>query len=196
MTRLWRATRRLALSEIGEEHANELHELDSDPRVMRYVGHGRPATRAEIDAVMRRVPRAYALYPGLGTWRATRRDNGDFVGWFALKYIPRTSVVEVGYRLRHAAWGRGYATEGARSLVEYGFDELGLYRIVGVTHPDNVASQRVLAKAGLADCGLDRVDAEVLLAHILGHNRAWLIAHADDLLPVVLDAHFADLAMR
>ncbi|HEX7328787.1 MAG TPA: GNAT family N-acetyltransferase [Casimicrobiaceae bacterium] len=153
MTCPWRATRRLALSEIGEEHANELHELDSDPRVMRYVGHGRPATRAEIDAVMRRVPRAYALYPGLGTWRATRRDNGDFVGWFALKYIPRTSVVEVGYRLRHAAWGRGYATEGARSLVEYGFDELGLFRIVGVTHPDNVASQRVLAKAGLADIG-------------------------------------------
>lgn len=149
----WRTTRRLALSEIGAEHANELHELDSDPRVMRYVGHGRPATRAELDAVMQRVPRAYTLYPGLGTWRATRRDSGDFVGWFALKYIPRTSVVEVGYRLRHAAWGRGYATEGARSLVEYGFDELGLYRIVGVTHPDNAASQQVLRKVGLTDVG-------------------------------------------
>lgn len=153
MKRPWRVTHRLALSEIEVEHGNELHELDSDPRVMRYVGMGRPATREEIDAVMRRVPRAYAIFPGLGTWRATRRDNGEFIGWFALKYIPRTSVVEVGYRLRHAAWGRGYATEGARSLVDYGFDELGLHRIVGVTHPENLASQRVLAKAGLADIG-------------------------------------------
>ena len=149
----WLLTLRLALSEITPYHANELYELDSDPRVMRYIGSGRVSTRAQIDAAMRRVPRAYALFPGLGTWRATRRDNGDFVGWFALKYIPGTAEVEVGYRLRFGAWGRGLATEGARALVRHGFDDLGLYRIVGVTHPDNLASQRVLLKAGLADAG-------------------------------------------
>ena len=149
----WLLTLRLALSEITPYHANELYELDSDPRVMRYIGSGRVSTRAQIDAAMGRVPRAYALFPGLGTWRATRRDNGDFVGWFALKYIPGTAEVEVGYRLRHAAWGRGYATEGARELVRYGFDDLGLHRIIGVTHPANVASQRVLEKIGLSNIG-------------------------------------------
>ncbi|MGE5088102.1 MAG: GNAT family N-acetyltransferase [Candidatus Levyibacteriota bacterium] len=152
----WLATRRLALHEIGVEHANELHELDSDPRVMRYVGNGHPSTREQVDEAVRRVSRAYALYPGLGTWRATRRDNGEFVGWFALKYVPRTAEVEVGYRLRFGAWGKGYATEGASALVRYGFDELGLHRIIGVTHPDNAASQRVLQKAGLADVGWGR----------------------------------------
>ena len=91
----WLLTLRLALHEITRHHANELYELDADPRVMRYIGSGRVSTRAQVDAVMRRLPRAYALYPGLGTWRATRRDNGDFVGWFALKYIPRTALVEV-----------------------------------------------------------------------------------------------------
>jgi len=149
----WLLTLRLALSEITPYHANELYELDSDPRVMRYIGSGRVSTRAQIDAAMGRVPRAYALFPGLGTWRVTRRDNGDFVGWFALKYIPGTAEVEVGYRLRHAAWGRGYATEGARELVRYGFDDLGLHRIIGVTHPANVASQRVLEKIGLSNIG-------------------------------------------
>lgn len=152
----WRVTSRLALHEITPYHANELYELDSDPRVMRYIGDGRPSTHAEIDAAMRRVPRAYRLYPGLGTWRATRRDTGDFVGWFALKYIPRTPHVEVGYRLRHGAWGRGFATEGARELVRYGFDDLGLHRIVGVTHPGNAASQHVLRKVGLTDVGWAR----------------------------------------
>jgi [ribosomal protein S5]-alanine N-acetyltransferase len=149
----WLLTLRLALHEITPHHANELYELDADPRVMQYIGTGRASTREQIDAVMERLPRAYALYPGLGTWRATRRDTGDFVGWFALKYIPGTVHVEVGYRLRHAAWGRGYATEVARELVRYGFDDLGLHRIVGVTHPDNVASQRVLQKIGLVGIG-------------------------------------------
>jgi RimJ/RimL family protein N-acetyltransferase len=149
----WLVTLRLALFEITPRHGNELHELDSDPRVMRYIGSGQVSTREQIEQVMRRLPRAYALYPGLGTWRATRRDNGDFVGWFALKYVPGTAEIEVGYRLRHAAWGRGYATEGARELVRYGFDDLGLHRIIGVTHPDNGVSQNVLRKIGLADIG-------------------------------------------
>lgn len=149
----WLLTLRLALHEITPRHANELYELDADPRVMRYIGTGRASTREQITEVMRRLPRAYALYPGLGTWRATRRDNGDFVGWFALKYIPGTAEVEVGYRLRYGAWGSGFATEGGRELVRYGFDDLGLHRIIGVTHPANVASQRVLEKIGLTDIG-------------------------------------------
>jgi RimJ/RimL family protein N-acetyltransferase len=149
----WLLTLRLALHDITSYHTNELYELDSDPRVMRYIGSGRPSTREQIDAAMQRLPRAYAIYPGLGTWRATCRDNGDFIGWFALKYVPGTAEVEVGYRLRHGAWGRGFATEAARELVRYGFDDLGLKRIIGVTHPDNLASQRVLQKIGLTDVG-------------------------------------------
>ena len=46
---------------------------------MRYIGSGRASTREQIDGIMRRLPRAYALYPGLGTWCATRRDNGDWI---------------------------------------------------------------------------------------------------------------------
>jgi len=56
----------------------------------------------------------------------------------------------------HEAWGQGFATEGATELVRYGFDDLGVDRIIGVTHPDNRASQRVLMKAGLADAGFVR----------------------------------------
>ena len=54
------------------------------------------------------------------------------------------------------AWGRGFATEGAAALLDYGFDDLGLDRVIGVTHPGNKASQRVLMKAGLADIGWGR----------------------------------------
>jgi RimJ/RimL family protein N-acetyltransferase len=152
-TKPWRVTPRLAFSEISQVHGHELYELDADPRVMRYIGSGQIRTRDDVDEAMRRVPQTYRLYPGLGTWRATRRDNGEFVGWFALKYVPGTVEIEVGYRLRFAEWGRGFATEGARELVRYGLDELGLHRVIGITHPDNAASARVLVKAGLVEAG-------------------------------------------
>ena len=149
-------TLRLDLREFTVDDADELFRLDSDPRVMRYIRDGQTSTRAEVDAALKRVTRTYRNWYGLGTWRASRRDDGAFIGWFTLKYVPNTCEVEVGYRLLHKEWGHGYATEGATELVRYGFDDLGLDRIIGLTHPDNRASQRVLMKAGLADRGWGR----------------------------------------
>jgi [ribosomal protein S5]-alanine N-acetyltransferase len=149
----WLETLRLELREFAAADRPDLERLDTDPRVMKYIGSGRVATQDEISAAITRVRRAYTLYPGLGNWRAARRDTGEYIGWISLKYIPRTVEIEVGYRLVPDAWGQGFATEGATELVRYGFDELGLERIIGITHPDNTASQRVLLKAGLKDVG-------------------------------------------
>ncbi|MGH8713978.1 MAG: GNAT family N-acetyltransferase [Casimicrobiaceae bacterium] len=151
--RPWLQTLRLDLREFTPDDIGDLVRLDSDPRVLKYINGGKPMPRAEVDAAMRRVTRYYALYPGLGVWRASLRGSGRFIGWYCLKYCPPTTDVEVGYRLLYAHWGHGYATEGARALVDYGFGDLGVARIIGVTHPGNKASQRVLRKAGLRDLG-------------------------------------------
>jgi RimJ/RimL family protein N-acetyltransferase len=152
----WLQTLRLDLRVLVPSDADDLWRLNQDPRVMRYINGGKPSTRAEIAMAMRRILRIYRRYPGLGTWHASRRDTGAFIGWFTLKYVPRTVEVEVGYRFRRDAWGRGFATEGARELVRYGFDDVGLHRIIGLTHPDNAASQNVLMKCGLAPAGWGR----------------------------------------
>jgi RimJ/RimL family protein N-acetyltransferase len=149
----WLETLRLELREFVPSDLPDLIRLDTDARVMKYIGSGRISAQAEVEAIIPRVRRNYTLYPGLGSWRAARRDTGACIGWFSLKYIPRTVEVEVGYRLLPKAWGQGYATEGACELVRYGFDDVGLDRIIGITHKDNFASQRVLMKAGLADEG-------------------------------------------
>lgn len=135
---------------------DDMLRLDSDPRVLKYINDGKPMGRAKVEAAVKRVAGYYALYPGLGVWRAARRDDGSFVGWYCLKYCPPTTDVEVGYRLLFDAWGKGFATEGARALVDYGFGQLGLRRIIGVTHPGNKASQHVLQKSGLRDAGWGR----------------------------------------
>jgi ribosomal-protein-alanine N-acetyltransferase len=65
--------------------------------------------------------------------------------------------IEVGYRFLKDHRGRGYATEAAAASIAFGFDELGLDRIVAVALPENTASRRVLEKCGLTEIGLTHV---------------------------------------
>jgi RimJ/RimL family protein N-acetyltransferase len=151
----WLTTLRLAMRQFVPQDFDDVLRLDSDPRVMKYIT-GKPATREETLATVRRVTRYYRLYPDLGVWYTVRRDTGAFIGWFSLKYTGKSPDIEIGYRLLPEAWGQGFATEGATAMHDYGFDDLDLHRIIGVTHPRNRASQKVLMKAGLADCGWGR----------------------------------------
>jgi len=149
----WLQTLRLDLREFARGDVDDIARLDGDPRVMKYIADGRTQGRAAAEATVARVMRYPRLYADLGAWHATRRDTGAFVGWFSLKYAGRSSDIEIGYRLVPDAWGQGFATEGASAMRDYGFDDVGLARIIGVTHPGNRASQHVLTKIGMADEG-------------------------------------------
>jgi RimJ/RimL family protein N-acetyltransferase len=147
----WLETLRLAMREFTPDDYGDLYALNSDPRVMKFIADGMPSTRDEVARALRRFIRYPTLYPDLGIWHTSRRDTGAFIGFFALNYAGRSADIEIGYRLLRNAWGQGFATEGATALAQFGFDDLGLHRIIGVTLPGNKASQRVLLKAGLAD---------------------------------------------
>ena len=145
-------TARLRLRDLTAGDAADLFALNDDPEVMRFINGGRPADR---DAIERRtLPAMMRSYPGFGRgcWAAEERSGGRFVGWFALRPVDpeRPRVVDLGYRLRRDAWGLGYATEGARALVDKGFRELGVDTIVADTMTVNKGSRRVLEKAGLS----------------------------------------------
>ena len=150
------STARLVLREFTSDDVDALYTLDSDPRVMRYLADGRPSTRADAEAGIERVLRRYVEHPGQGVWYVSRRDTGQFIGWVSLKFAGDSPDVEVGYRYVYDAWGHGFATEAATRMLERGFDVVGLDRIIGVTHPDNAASQRVLTKIGMRDEGWGR----------------------------------------
>lgn len=146
------ATERLVLRRFTGDDVSNLVELDGDPEVMRFVNGGRPTSRAEIeDDVLPAFLDHYERYAGAGFWAAIEKPTGLFVGWFHLRPADGAppGEVELGYRLRRSAWGKGYATEGARAVVDQGFTELGVERIVASTMVVNVASRRVLEKAGL-----------------------------------------------
>lgn len=146
------ATDRLALRQWRDADRDPFAALNADPVVMEHF----PATltRAESDAF---VDRHSALidHRGWGLWAVEVRDSGDFIGFtglavpvFDVDFVPCT---EIGWRLAASAWGHGYATEAARAVLSYAFDEIGLDDIVSFTFVGNDRSRRVMEKIGLRE---------------------------------------------
>jgi RimJ/RimL family protein N-acetyltransferase len=149
-------TPRLVLREFAPADVDDLLACDGDARVMRFLGAGLgPRTRDEVAAGIARMIDGYAARPGFGLLHASRRDDGRFVGACGLFPVPEGSEIEVAYRLPFDCWGHGYATEMAAAVVAHGFRTLGLPRIVGLTWPENAASQRVLRKVGMHERGVE-----------------------------------------
>ncbi len=145
-------TERLVLRRFTEADVDNLFDLDSDPEVMRFLTGGKPTPREVIrNETLPRFLHYYEHYEGFGFWAAIEKSTGQFLGWF--EFRPREGSgrdeVELGYRLRKSAWGKGYATEGSRALIRKGFTELGVRRVLAQTMAVNISSRRVLEKAGL-----------------------------------------------
>jgi RimJ/RimL family protein N-acetyltransferase len=139
-------TERLRLRSLTPDDEGALLALHSDPDVMRFLGP--PAT--EVD--MPFYTAVYDRHPGFGYWAAIEKVGGAFLGWFLFRpprEDPPPGTIELGYRLHTAAWGRGFATEGAIALVHKGFVELRVERVVADTMAVNTGSRRVMEKAGL-----------------------------------------------
>lgn len=138
-------------SEADVEH---LFALDSDPEVTRFLNGGRSTSREAIRT--RILPLLLHDHPCTGTrgyWAAEEKAGGTWLGWFEFRPLAEDSpaAIELGYRLNKASWGRGYATEGARALIDKGFaDHPGLERVTADTMAVNTGSRRVMEKSGLS----------------------------------------------
>ena len=142
-------TERLRLRRITADDVGLLVELDSDPEVMRFLT-GQPTPRKEIEnVVLPEILKVYDEHPELGTFAAEQKVDGTFIGWFGLQPTAAPKTVDVGYRLKRTAWGKGYATEGTRALIDKAFAELGADRVYASTMAVNTASRRVMEKAGM-----------------------------------------------
>ena len=148
-------TPRLTLRPFTEADAEPLYRILNEDSILRYFPRPEPPDLARVERLIAGQLRHWEEH-GLGWWAVELRSTGELratgelLGWNGLQFLPDTEEVEVGYLLSRRHWGRGLATEGAPAAVAgFGVKTLRLGSIVGIVHPENIASQRVLAKAGL-----------------------------------------------
>jgi RimJ/RimL family protein N-acetyltransferase len=129
--------------------------MNADPIVMHYFEA--PMTREQSDEAIDRYLAAFDR-EGFSFFAATLRDTGDFIGTIGLQTmrdavpnLPQPAV-EIGWRLAQSAQGKGFATEGARVIVDFAFNQLGLNEVVAITALPNQPSRRVMEKLGMTHC--------------------------------------------
>jgi RimJ/RimL family protein N-acetyltransferase len=143
-------TERLALRRTNWPDIDDVVALSADAYVMRYRDRGLPMSPAQVLA--EEMPRLMAhngRADQLGCWTARDRTTGDFVGWFSVTPADgRTLTVELDYRLRRTAWGKGYGIEGTLCMIEMAC-AAQMAAVIGTTMPLDHEYRRVMELAGL-----------------------------------------------
>ncbi len=144
-------TERLVVRPYREADATALHEVFGSPEVMKWTPSPPSKNVAEtVERLARTMAFTARQPPGLGLWALEHKGSNQFLGQVGLFPVEgKGPEVEVAYELAPRVWGHGYATEAARALIEYGFDELQLRRIVALILPANTRSRNVASKCAM-----------------------------------------------
>lgn len=141
-------TARLTLRELTDADLDELAALLGDEQVMTH--YPRPKTRAEAQRWIDWNKSLYAEH-GFGLWAMSVTATGEFVGdcGLTIQYVDGADEVEIGYHVRTAYQGQGYATEAARACRDLARDRFGVRRLIAIIAPGNLPSQGVARNLGL-----------------------------------------------
>lgn len=141
-------TVRLFHRKLTTEDSHSFFRLNRSRKVMQYTGE--PLTKTLSDA--REAILKYDDFDrvGYGRWGCFLKETDTLIGFCGLKYLYDLDEVDLGFRLLPEYWGEGYATEASIACVQFGFATLNLKEIIGLVLPENVASIRVLEKAGMS----------------------------------------------
>lgn len=150
-------TERLVFRYWTPDDAVSAFEMYGDPEVARFLGSGQVQESVETQrASLERLIEGMKSrrHPGFGFWPVSTID-GDLVGALILKPIPPTTdTIEIGWHFKRRAWGHGYATEAARSVLAHAFEVVELDSVIAVLYPQNLRSANVCRRLGMTDRGL------------------------------------------
>lgn len=153
---------RLILRPHREEDAPFMVELNSDPAVTAHVPDG-PLPGPDVAKEIIKSLRKQFLEKQIGRFVVEDPNTKRAIGWCGLKWLEETDEIDLGYRFLKETWGKGIATEAARTCLNYGFNQLQFSRITAKVLPQNIASSKVLKKLGMREIGKVTEDGEEYL---------------------------------
>lgn len=142
-------TSRIKLRAFRETEFEDLHQILLNPNVLRYFPPADPPSLAKVQKLVERQQKHWEEF-GFGWWALALRGTDQLIGWCGLNFLPETDEVELKYLLAEEFWGEGIATEASRVSLTYVLSTTDLEQIIGLVHPENIASQRVLEKVGMS----------------------------------------------
>lgn len=165
MAKIFIETPRLILREIIAADVDRIFLLDSNAEVMKYIGIKPVKTVGESVETIKKIQKQY-VENGIARWAVIEKESGLLIGWSGLKLLTEPlngfkNVYELGYRFLPEFWGKGYATESAESVLEFGFSTLNLDIIYACTDIENLNSAKILKdKLGFLEKGtfIDNLD--------------------------------------
>ena len=141
---------RIVLRRWRDEDLEAFAAINADPIAMRFMPG--VMTREETRALIGRIEEHHRAH-GFGIWAVEVRGTAPLVGFLGLQRVgfetAFTPAVEIGWRLSPAFWGKGYATEAAKTALQFGFERLGLDEIVSFTVAANKPSWSVMERIGM-----------------------------------------------
>jgi RimJ/RimL family protein N-acetyltransferase len=140
-------TERLVLRMFRGDDFDAYARIFGNPEVARYLGDGKPLDRLAAWRSLAFVLGHWALR-GYGLWAVEEHATGRLVGRVGLLNPEGWPGLEIGWALARDAWGKGYATESARRVLDYAFADLRLHRLISLIYPDNAPSIRVAERLG------------------------------------------------
>jgi RimJ/RimL family protein N-acetyltransferase len=140
-------TERLLLRQFHEDDFEALAAIHADPEVMKYLGDGRPKSRAETWLMMASYLGHWELR-GYGLWAVEEKSTRRFIGRIGLLNPEGWPGLEIAWTLARDRWGNGFATEGAKASLDYAFSVLKRDHVISLIHPDNQNSIRVARRVG------------------------------------------------
>lgn len=140
-------TERLLHRKFTSDDLNELIEMRVNKDVMKHIGGQRMQNPKAIEERLKFYISCYEKNIGHHAiiWKAT----GEMIGWSGLQPLENSGEIEVGYGMKKEFWGKGIGFETALAWLKYGFEKLGLERIVAVAVPENTGSWKIMEKLGM-----------------------------------------------
>ena len=145
---------RLCFRNWRDEDLEEFAKLNSDEEVMEHFP--KTLSKKEVEKFIYRLKKHY-VEKGFTYYATEILETKEFVGMIGLAFQEYktnfTPAIDIGWRLKRSAWGKGYATEGAQRCLEYAFNELEINKIISVCTINNKNSENVMKKIGMTKKG-------------------------------------------
>lgn len=171
------STDRLILRMFRDDDLDDYAEMCGDAEVMRFIGDGRPLSRSEAWRNMAMIVGHWHLR-GYGIWAVEERESGKLIGRLGFFNPDGWPGFEIGWLLGREYWGKGYATEGARTALEFGFRVLNRDHVISLIRPENKASIRVAERLGERLEGTSKLWGKEVLVY--GIRRPLITAEAKE----------------